>query len=394
MRWLFAAILAIPIFVRAEVRIAKLDEKAQEGVVELRGVSGDVFDPSIWEKGKLNWVADARHPMMEPREGAFRNIYAPSAVEVNGGWRLFYGGWDGVASGNDRIYSAMTSDWLEIKDRKTVIEHGVFQHVCNVSAVEARDGSFMLACTAYPDANGLNKPASFVWKVGEAAREAKRSDGIMIVGYEKFAQADMNGMNVIVREDGEMMRLYFGNFRDFGKTYRASSEDGKRWTLDGKVLDGNLMVNDVKRLRVRGEWWYLMGLHHNGDELVYSLSRDGMKFPPARQLFKCRGETDRFMVAMGWVVSDERVLGVLYGAGAKGSLDQNRIFARWLQKRVVWVGEDGTRVEAKGARGPDRVEFSIEGRGRFEVLQEDGETTAGTTEIIELKRGEAYSIDN
>jgi hypothetical protein len=104
------------------------------------------------------------------------------------------------------------------------------------------------------------------------------------------------------------------------------------------------------------------------------------------------GEADRFMVAVGWVTSGERVLGVLYGAGAAGTLDANRIFARWLQKKVVWVGKDGARVEAKGGRGPGRVEFSVEGRGRFEVLREDGETKVGMSGVVEVRRGDVMQL--
>ena len=67
------------------------------------------FNPLIWQAGTLNFLPDQRFPLLAPKSGKFRNIYAPSAVETPGGYRLFYGAWDGIPSGNDHIYSAKTS---------------------------------------------------------------------------------------------------------------------------------------------------------------------------------------------------------------------------------------------------------------------------------------------
>ena len=57
---------------------------------------------------------------------------------------------------------------------------------------------------------------------------------------------------------------------------------------------------------------------------------------------------------------------------------RNRIFGRWLQKKVVFVGEDGVRYEPKRSLGPDRqIIEAAEGKvinGHFEVYAEDGTT--------------------
>jgi hypothetical protein len=127
--------------------------------VEVSGVEAGEFNPLIWQAGTLNFVPDLRAPLLAPRSGKFRNIYAPSAVETPGGYRLFYGAWDGVPTGNDRIYSATTDTrFQDFFDRHIVIAPGSYQHVCNVNALGAEDGSFTLFATLYPIRN-LNKPA-------------------------------------------------------------------------------------------------------------------------------------------------------------------------------------------------------------------------------------------
>lgn len=360
--------------------------QAEPGTIEIRGVATGDFDAKLWQSGKLNLLPDARSPLIEPRPGACRNIYAPSIVDMGDSWRVFYGAWDGVDTGNDRIYSLNTSDFIEFGPRQTVIQHGVFDHVCNVSALRLPDKSYRLMCTAYPDKDGLNKPATFTspdgdrWNGSPAPYEAQQSDIISIDGYEKYAAADINGMNVILYEDG-VYRLYFDNFKDFGKVYRATSKDGKQFSFEGTSVEFGACVNDVKKFTAAGKPIYLMGLHMNGDKLWYSLSTDGMKFDAPKELAKNQGDADRYMVAIGWITRGNRVLGLLYGAGAVGSLDHNRIFGRWLQKKVVFVASDGTRYEPTAATGPDRQSIKIpqgkELHGTFEIYAEDGVTLLG-----------------
>lgn len=389
------------------VIVKQVKAKADSAFVEIRGVEAGAFDPAIWKAGTLNWVEDARFPMLEPRQGAARNIYAPSAVETSVGWRLFYGAWDGVPTGNDRIYSVITRDFLSFTDRHTVIEHGEFVHVCNVSAVILPGGSYTLICTGYPDKAGLNKPLFFtspngkVWNGSPAPYSAKQADIIQMKGYDGYDAADINGMNVVLYEKGSY-RLYFGNFKDFGKVYRASGTDGKNFTFEGKVLDGAYAVNDVKKFRTGSSDWYLMGLHMNSNKIWYTLSPDGLSFPAVQELGANISPADRYIVAVGWVVRGDqekpnrRVLGVLYGAGADSGLASNRIFARWLQKRVVFVSDDGRNIGPSKAMGPERQMLPIDDAtkipGRFEVYSEDGKTLLGTSEGVSVKAGEVYQM--
>ncbi len=388
------------------VSVREVPGAAPADTIEIRGVGAGPFDPAIWEAGKLHLLPDVRSPLLDPREGKFRNIYAPSIVQMKTGWDIYYGAWDGVATGNDRIYRTPTTDFLTFGDRRTIIEHGDFHHVCNVSADLLPDGSLAMLCTTYPDEDGLNKPAFFSssdgqqWNGSPAPHAATRGDVVTVDGYPDYAAADINGMNVLLHEGG-VHRMYFCNFRDGGKVFRATSADGKRFAFEGVALpSGGALVNDVKKFRVGSDdAWYLMGLHMNADRLWYALSRNGKSFGKKRVLCMRLGDADAHIVAIGFVVAGEqesagrRVLGLLYGAGAKPSLDANRIFARWLQKRVVMtVGDE--QFEPSRAIGPDRqmMKLSRAATVPLELYAEDGVTLVGRGERATFEPGKTYEL--
>ena len=109
------------------------------------------------------------------------------------------------------------------------------------------------------------------------------------------------------------------------------------------------------------------------------------------------------MVAVGFVTKGSsaftppsEVLGVLYGAGAVASLDQNRIFARWLQKRCV-INIEGQNYEAHAAFGPDSqlIKFPESARDINNVSvvlhDHDGITTLARSDPLKLRLGRAYT---
>ncbi|HOC56242.1 MAG TPA: hypothetical protein PKI20_11535 [Verrucomicrobiota bacterium] len=388
--------------------VALTTNAAPAGYVEVTGVEAGAFDPRIWQEGTLNLVPDLRSPLLAPRDGKFRNIYAPSAVETPGGYRLFYGAWDGLPTGNDCIYTATTdAGFREFSNRHAIIVPGSYVHVCNVNALGSAAGAFALLATVYP-VKDLNKPAFFRsdntgtnWNGlrGEPYTVQAR-DVIAMDGYA-YTNADINGMNVLLREDGAY-RLYFGDFRSGGGTFRATSRDGKRYAFEAKVLAGPGLVNDVKKFRVGAATYYLMGLHENGRRLWQTVSTNGAAFPAARTLLTNLGQADAHIVALGWVTrgSQEspgrKLVGVLYGAGPVPSLDRNSIYGRWLQKRVVFADNDGTRVPGTSALGPGRQLLGLPDdkprSGRFEVHAEDGVTLLGVSEEQTVRRGQTFQL--
>ncbi|NUM55561.1 MAG: hypothetical protein HUU46_18100 [Candidatus Hydrogenedentes bacterium] len=387
----------------AAPELLRIPGQADTGCVEIHGVAAGEFDAAAWEAGALHFVPDVREPLLSPRQsGAFRNIYAPSAVETPGGWRVFYGAWDGVHTPNDRIYSTTTRDFIDFGPRDTVIEHGAFVHVCNVNALRNAVGSFEMMCTAYPAANNLNKPAYFtstdgaVWNGSPAPHAATFDDLVVIEGYDGFAGADINGMNVILR-DGNALWLYFNNFDERGKLFRATNAGEKRFAFEGAILDTSHYVNDVKRLDTASGPHYLMALHQNTGQLWYTLSADGKSFAPERVLADRRNEADRFIVAVCWVTQNNRVLGFLYGAGAVPELNRNRIFARWLQKRIVYADSHGRSHETLGALGPDRQIIRLptdlkDDVGAVDLYAEDGATQIHSIERFKIEAGACYQL--
>ncbi len=373
---------------------------APEGFIQITGVAAGEFQPQWWEAGTLNLNFDARAPLLEPREGPFRNIYAPSAVRTEDGWLVYYGAWDGVDTGNDRIYVTSTEDFLSFGERQMVIDHGPFIHVCNCSVVRLPDGGYRMACTAYPHREGgQNRPVTFsspdglTWN-GSLPHIADYSDLATIEGYANWENAELNGVNAILYEDGAY-RLYFLDWLNSRQVHRASSDDFRTFTYDGPVYDGTLAVNDVRRFDLADGTWYLMTAHLNGDTLWYSLSRDGMSFAPAHVLTKNQSSADRYIVAVGWVTDGNRVLGFLYGAGAISGLTENRIFAKWLQKKVVFHADDGRTFDEASALGPDTLLLSIPDgvtSGSFTVLAEDGVSVLSRTGTVSIAPGQCWRL--
>ncbi len=381
---------------------------APSGYLEISGVKAGVFDPGLWQSNKLNFVPDQRFPLLAPREGKFRNIYAPSAVQTRDGYRVFYGAWDGIPAGHDHIYSATTDfGFQNFSDRHAVLSPTLFDHACNVNALRLADGSFALFATIYP-VDGKNRPGFFKsdatgtnWngKPGEPYI-VQPTDIATIAGYN-YTNADINGMNVMLRE-ADKYRLYFGDFKNPGGTYRASSSDGRQYQFESTAYSGPGFVNDVKKFRVGKTDYYLMGLHENGAQLWQTVSTNSLAFPSAQRLFANANATDRYIVALGWVtdgpqeLAGRRLLGVLYGAGPVSSLDRNQIFARWLQKRIIFVTTEGSQFIGNEAVGPDRQLLQVPGgtalKGHFEIYGDDGETLITKSPTLTVRSGQSFEL--
>ncbi len=396
------------------LNVALTTNTAPAGCVEVTGVEVGAFNPQIWQAGTPNFVPDLRSPLLAPQNGKFRNIYAPSAVEMVGTprrgvrYRLFYGAWDGIPTGNDHIYSATTdAHFQNFFNRHIVIAPGSYIHICNVNALGFEDGSFALFGTLYPVRN-LNKPAFFrsdatgtSWNGPSGEPYTVRAEDVVEIDGYAYADADINGMNVLLRENG-LYRLYFGDFKSPGGTFRATSKDGRRCAFDTKVLSGPGLVNDVKKFRVGAASYYLMGLHENGKRLWQTVSTNGLACPAARPLLTNLAAADAYIVALGWVVRGpqespgRKLLGVLYGAGPVPALNENSIYARWLQKRAIFVANDGTRLAGTKAIGPDRQLLALPNTdsltGRFELYAEDGRTLLGASAPQRIRRGQSFRV--
>jgi len=371
------------------------------GMIEIQGVSAGPFNPTSWQQDTLNWVPDARMPMFAARTTSpYQNIYAPWPLEQPNGWRMFYGGWDGLNPPYDEIYSTTTSDFLSFGPRNIVIGHGEFQNVNNVNVQQQLDGSLHMVSTGGQPGCCDNKPLYFssldgvTWNGSVEPYPAQLTDVIEIPGYAGFNMGNFNGANVLLRDNGGWA-LYFKDWNDFHTIYRATAGALPTFQLQGVALKTDDLVNDVKTFSVNGTNWYLMGLHFNGQLLRYSLSNDGVSFKPEQTLFDHLSSQDLYIVAVAFVTQGDKLLGVLYGAGAVASLDQNQIFARWLQKKVVLTDSSGAQYTLQGGHGPDRQSFQLPSSGSLQgfitVYAEDGITPLGKGAVT-ISAGQAYQL--
>ena len=364
------------------------------GMIEIRGVAAGPFNPLSWQQNTLNWVPDVRTPMLAPLPGLYQNIYSPWPLQQPNGWLLFYGGWDGTATSNDRVYNLSTPDFLSFGSRSLVIDHGAFMHVNNVNVTQLSDGSMHMICTVLIDPNDLDKPAYFsspdgqTWNGSPEPYSAQLSDRVSIPDDPIYATNDYNGGNVLLW-DNNAWTLYYSNGvfgGNNGKVYRATSTSIPQFHSAGSALNTSHYANDVKKFQVAGKNWYVMALYiervatdPNPPTFSYSLSNDGITFGPEFTLFGGAYPEDQFVTTPAFVTSGSSILGVLYGANPVDVLNAaDQIFARWLQKKVVITDSSGVQYTSQIGYGPDRQWFQSPASGSIQgtitVYAEDGIT--------------------
>lgn len=406
-------IVAISKLVTAQ--FVQVQGQAPTDIIELQGLSAGPFNPVSWQRNTLNWIPDVRLPMLAPLSGQWQNIYAPWALQQSTGWRMFYGGWDGTATSNDRIYSVNTSDFLSFNNRTLVIDHGIFLHVNNGNVTQLSDGSMYMVGTTGIDnvipgvANSkvayFSSPDGNIWNGTPEPYSARLSDLITAIANDpNYPGWDFNGGNVLLR-DGKAWVLYYsvGLYGGIDQVYRATSSSLPAFTKTGIAINTPHYANDVKKFTAGGKTWYLMALYvervttdPTPPVFTFSLSNDGITFGREKTLFAGAFGADKFIQTPSFVTKDNSVLGVLYGANPSDLLAAtSQIFARWLQKKVVIADIDGAQVAIQGAYGPDRqwipAPSSGSLTGNVTVYAEDGITPLGTG-TLNLTSGQSYAV--
>lgn len=118
---------------------------------------------------------------------------------------------------------------------------------------------------------------------------------------------------------------------------------------------------------------------------------------------------DQYIVSLGFVVdaSNARILGALYGAGAVPQLDENRVFAAWLQRRVLFIctTDNSTMGVGAASRGVGPYTSTVElanqtMTGYFEVFDSDfdsntnsGGTLLWRSQIMSVNVGDVFEVD-
>ncbi len=229
-----------------------------------------------------------------------------------------------------------------------------------------------------------------------------QAQDIVEIGGYAYANADINGMNVMLREGG-VYRLYFGDFNNPGGTFRATSTDGRHYAFDAKALTGPGFVNDVKKFRVGEASYYLMGLHENGAAFMadgFHQRRGVSRLADAADESRCRRRLYR-RAGLGGA----RPAGI---ARAQVAWASCMAPGRSRASTTIASTRAGCRngwslwpTTGRAFRGPGRsaptgsfwpFPTPKPVTGRFEVYAEDGVTLLGTSAAQAVSRGQCFRL--
>ena len=363
--------------------------------VEVDGVGSQAFDPS-----KIgNWNSDAGNPLLKPYEGHdHRNIYAPSIV-FNGAWNIYFGGWDNSPAQHDEVYLASSSNnFASIGPHFKIISNGAFDHINNESVIKIAPHQWRMAYTTLPFGSTKNKPGHAISTDGLTwtPSAGSTSNLMTMTGYSGWPDADVNGGNAIYY-DGTQYHMYWDDFKYPGLAMNyATSPDNINYQFQGTKLTG-YVPQEIKSFVHNGTRFYLSGYHNNRDAAYYSLSTSISAPPKPSVLFKSTALDDKFITSLGFVTDGKRLFGALYGASSVSTLDQNCIFASWLQRKVTFSNTH-TALDENRSNGPDNLFLSIPAllgveTGKFNVYDTDGKTLLKQTPNVTLLEGDIWKCN-
>ncbi|MGH8082374.1 MAG: discoidin domain-containing protein [Lysobacter sp.] len=357
---------------------------------EIANVGSGPFDAA-----KLsNWNYDVRRPFIAPQPGGFANIYAPSVVKNGGTWNIYFGGWDGTGDQHDRISIVTTEDFDTMSPHQGMIDSASYLHANNPSVLRLGEGAWRMCYTSLKDVSSLNRTMCVPSTNGIdwSPNEAQPSALIAMNDYPGWNAADVNGANVLYHADGTYM-LYFIDFKGGHGVPYAASTDGKNFYYQGMATTDHLVINDFKAFGAGSTKQYMAAFHLNGDRLWYSVGQSLTQFPSAQTLFPHYDAADRYITSVGLVTDGARLYGALYGAGADVGLASNRIFAAWLQKKVIFESERSRWGDIEGARGPDKIVMRLSSpveTGRYAVYDTDGTTLLYRSPLMTIRSGDIW----
>ncbi len=397
--------------------------------VEIRNTGSGAFDPSkmkVFNYDKRNPIISAkpdRNPDCLSAETK-KNVYAPNVVYKGpNNWDVFFGGWDGrcPSSLKDTVSRLNTADNFSTFGAHTeIVNNGTLEHANNESVVRTTAGTWYMAYTTYPEVSPIapsmprrNKPGYATSSDGVNWVPAKASPATLIkVDKYPGTWGDLNsGLNIdgsnVLYSEGSNLYFYWTSIplRDGSGggdrvVHWASGTDGINFNYGGKLYDkGNCHVmTDVKKIGST----YLFVYHCNGNKVFYSTSNipNPGSFPEPDEVFDTNTPVlgpDSLVATAGWVTNGARLFGILYGAGIVKDLDQNRIFARWLQKKAV-IRNSSTILQSNLSNGPDNtVVMMVPGQGIqtavLHIYDTDGTTLLYSSPPLTFRQGDVWQYN-
>ncbi len=350
---------------------------------EIQNVGSGSFDPNKIS----NWNHDYRRPLLDAH-----NIYAPNIVN-NGAWNIYFGGWLGEQV-EDRVYIRTSYDDFEtFQGPQQIIYSNRYEHVNNESVIKVSNNDWKMLFTTYEN-NNTNKPGYATSNDGVTwlPNPVGTLNLISMKGYINWSTADVNGSNVLYNDNGTY-NLFFTDFKNL-VVHHARGTTVSAYNYAGVALNETKIANDLKSFSYNQEIYYLMGLHYNSDKTWYSLSKNLSVFPSSKVLFLNLNNEDRYITSLGFISHNNRLYGALYGAGNHSSLTKNKIFAAWLQKKVIFVNDKVRFGDLEQADGPNKIRLfmcnsEIE-TGNFYIYDTDGTTLLYTSPLVTIKRGDVW----
>lgn len=409
-------------------KISYVTNTGNPNEVEIRNTGSDTFNPN---KMKV-FNYDKRNPIISAKPGSNpnctsletrKNVYAPNVVYKGlNNWDVFFGGWDRrcLSSLKDTISRLSTTDNFSTFGTQTeIISNGTLEHANNETVVKTADGTWRMAYTTYPEVNPdyptaprRNKPgyASSSDGINWVPAAANSANLIKMNNYPGIwgdlnSGLNVDGSNVLY---GEGSTLYFywtsiplqdGSGGDRA-VHWASGTDGVNFNYGGKLYDKNIcrVINDVKKIN----GIYLFAYHCNSNKAWYSASssQSPAGLPEPSELFDSTVPVfgpDLHVATIAWATNGSRLFGILYGAGVVDTLDQNRIFARWLQKKAV-IKNSGTILQTTMSNGPDNtVVLMVPGQGiqtaTLTIYDTDGTTLLYSSPPLTFRQGDVWQYN-
>ncbi|MCU0398597.1 MAG: hypothetical protein MUC73_10895 [Cyclobacteriaceae bacterium] len=217
---------------------------------------------------------------------------------------------------------------------------------------------------------------------------------ITVTGYPDWPNADVNGSNAVIYEN-DTFHLYFTDFNSTPlRVHHATSSNQRDFTYQGWVLDYPIIAQDVKKLDFGGQPYYAMLLHQNTNQIGYSIGTSLTSFSNPQTLFYSQNLNDQYITSGSFVTSNNRIYGILYGASSVASLDKNAIYAKWLQKKVIFKNESVHWGEPAKALGPNRIILSTSTQietGRFYIYDTDAMTLLFVSPTVSVRQGDIWN---
>ena len=416
----------------SQMVLVQSNPAALVGKIQIGGVGSKAFDPTKMAV----WNYDENNPVVRATDhgaGSLFNIYAPNIVyQGNHLWNIYFGGEDGTSGGYyDRISMLTSSDDFaqgSFSDHVLQIDNGAWVDVNNESVIKLDSTHWEMVYTTLDGSTGLNKPgfafssdgAHWTPSIGD------RTYMLQMTGAPDWAAADVNGTNVLYFENGTYY-LYWK--KQTNSVQYSTSSDGVNFSYGGQLITEDQAaaqfpsdcpgINDAKK--INGQYLWLF--HCNTNKVWFSTGRGPLAISPAQILFRATADVPRssgpatariwanpepslttfanpaldpYIVSAGIVTDGTRLYGLLYGATADPNIDAQSLFARWLQRKVIFRNAEVRWGDNEVAFGPDSLRIYLDGgvtsaTGNFDVYDSDGTTLLYTSPVVTIHSGDVWS---